>query len=286
MKKIKRVFCLNLIQALLLSLLSLILLAFVFMMHLEESAFAFAVYPLSAYALVVLIVSIVHQAMPAYEKIMQIQFVRQYVDDMNFRMKCILYSSLLFHSLYACMKLIAGLMLDSLWNIQIGLYYLLLVLCRFTFLYHVNYNELGNDLLLEYKKYKRCGYFLVGINAVWMITAVYIVLYNNAYSYPGTLIYVAALYAFYSIIAAIIKVIRWRKRKSPLMHAINHLHLVTAMISIFSLQTAMLSQFGSQDLAMKQLANSVTGGISCVLVMIIGIYMILYARKEIKMIRK
>ena len=286
MKKIKRFFCLNLIQALLLSLLSSILLAFVLMMHLEETAFAFAVYPLCAYPLVVLFVSVVHQAMPAYEKIMQIQFVRQYVDDMNFRMKCILYSSLLFHSLYACMKLIAGLMLDSLWNIQIGLYYLLLVLYRFTFLYHVNYNELGNDLLLEYKKYKRCGYFLVGINVVWMITAVYIVLYNNAYSYPGTLIYVAALYAFYSIIAAIIKVIRWRKRKSPLMHAINHLHLVTAMIAIFSLQTAMLSQFGSQDLAIMQLANSVTGSIGCVLVMIIGIYMILHARKEIKMIRK
>ena len=139
---------------------------------------------------------------------------------------------------------------------------------------------------VEYKKYKRCGYFLVGINAVWMITAVYIVLYNNAYSYPGTLIYAAALYAFYSIIAAIIKTIRWRRVKSPLMHAVNHLHLVTAMIAIFSLQTAMLSQFGSQDLAIMQLANSVTGGIVCVLVMIIGIYMIIHARKEIKMIRK
>lgn len=51
--------------------------------------------------------------------------------------------------------------------------------------------------------------------------------------YPGMLIYVAAMYAFYSLTIAVVNTVRYRKFQSPVLSAAKAVNLTTALVSIF-----------------------------------------------------
>ena len=67
------------------------------------------------------------------------------------------------------------------------------------------------------------------------------------YEYPGVLIYAMAAYFFYAVIIAATNVVKFRRHGSPILSAAKAINLVAAMVSILSLETAMLAQFGSDN---------------------------------------
>lgn len=122
----------------------------------------------------------------------------------------------------------------------------------------------------------------MGINMVWISTTILMVWYHHTYDYPRTMIYVAVLYAFYTIGVAMKNIIRYRKSESPIIKAMNCLHFVTSCLSIFSLQTAMLTQFGDHDsIVMQQTANGMTGTIVCTLIVLLSVSMIRRSYREL-----
>ena len=112
---------------------------------------------------------------------------------------------------------------------------------------------------------------------------IFMVNHNQGFDYPGLLIYAMALYAFYAVILAIINVVKTRRHNSPILSAAKAINLVAAMVSILSLETAMLAQFGGNDDPMfRKAMTAATGGGVCTIVIGMASYMIWRANKNLK----
>lgn len=110
-----------------------------------------------------------------------------------------------------------------------------------------------------------------------------IIKHNHAFEYPGYLIYLIAFYDFYLIINAFIKVFKLLKNNSPLFIASKCINLTVAMISMISLETAMLTQFGNNDdLYFNTIIITCTGFGVCLINSIMSVIMIRYSNKNIK----
>ena len=102
--------------------------------------------------------------------------------------------------------------------------------------------------------------------------------------FPGA---VVALYTFYTTIMAVVNLVRDRKSGSPVMAAARGVNLAAALVSMLSLETAMLTQFndGSKDAFFRRAMIGSTGGAVCVLVTVMGLYMVIHAARRIRKLR-
>ncbi len=106
---------------------------------------------------------------------------------------------------------------------------------------------------------------------------------NRGFEYPGLLIYAMAAYSFYAVTVAIINIVKTRRHNSPVLSAAKAINLVAALVSILSLETAMLAQFGGDDDPMfRRAMTGATGGGVCTIVIGMAIYMIWRANKNLK----
>ena len=95
-----------------------------------------------------------------------------------------------------------------------------------------------------------------------------------------------ALYTFYITVYAIVNVVKYRKYNSPVMLTAKIIALSAALVSMLSLETAMLSEFGAEmPEIQKQILIAATGGGVSVAVVIMSCLMIRRSAKEIKTIR-
>ena len=114
--------------------------------------------------------------------------------------------------------------------------------------------------------------------------AVLMILYQNrGYDYPGVLIYVMALYTFYSTAHAVVELVKYRSFASPVMSAAKSVSLSAALVSMLNLETAMFAQFGG-DMAQKDqnLMIILTGAGISVTVIALSVSLIVRATKEIR----
>lgn len=113
---------------------------------------------------------------------------------------------------------------------------------------------------------------------------VFFVRQEGGYEYPGVLIYVMAMYAFYAVVTAVVNIVKFRGRGGPALSAAKAISLTAALVSMLALETAMLSQFGGEDDAMfRQVMLSVSGGAACAFVFGMAVYMVTHSTKQIKM---
>lgn len=105
---------------------------------------------------------------------------------------------------------------------------------------------------------------------------------NASFSYPGTIIYASALYTFYTMALAIINLVKYRRLGSPILSAAKALNLVSAMMSILGLQTAMISQFDPGNEAFRKTMNTMTGSVVYGVVILIALWRLRHSGKERK----
>ncbi|MGN1116791.1 MAG: hypothetical protein ACI4TH_09495, partial [Candidatus Ornithomonoglobus sp.] len=80
-----------------------------------------------------------------------------------------------------------------------------------------------------------------------------------------------------------VNLIKYRKYGSPVMSAAKVINLTAALVSILSLEMAMLTQFGAaEDPSLRRLMISCTGAGVCVIVLGMAVYMICKATRELK----
>ena len=116
-----------------------------------------------------------------------------------------------------------------------------------------------------------------------------VVLLTNAdggKNYPGIVIYAVAFYTFCKIIFAVINVFRARKRRALSLMIIRDIGYVDACVSILSLQTAMIAQFGGGEESFARMANGMTGATVCLMILGLGIYYMVPAAKATKKRRR
>ena len=106
-------------------------------------------------------------------------------------------------------------------------------------------------------------------------------------SYSSTTADESALYISTSdavtITNATVKLIRFHRRDDPLMSAAKVVSLTAAMVSMLSLETALIARYGDGDMRFHTIMTNVVGGVVCLTELNIAIYMI---RRGNRMIRQ
>ncbi|MGN1367241.1 MAG: hypothetical protein ACI4WX_00095 [Aristaeellaceae bacterium] len=202
-------------------------------------------------------------------------FGRQYVEDFAFRGSVSIYQGMMLNFLYVAFRIFVGIRYASVWFITIAIYYLLLGIMRLSLI--LTYR--GRTMKSEQRCYRRTAWllFLLNIPMGGMITLM--VLTDSGYSYPGYVIYLSAMYTFYSIILSVINLVKFRKLGSPILSAAKVLNFVAALMSLLGLQTAMIAQFSAEGENFRRMMNAITGGSVWLAVILLAVYMLLHSRK-------
>lgn len=285
----KKIFIMPPIPTLLISIPSFALVFYVLAKGGVSPALEYISYILSAYAMILTvtgtagIVKWVRRGIknhPFIRKMLGIPLVERYVSETDFRVEVSLYPSFVINLFYAGIKLFSGILYHSVWFGTLAVYYILLALMRFSLLRHVRKNGKGGlqgkrDLRAELKICRLCGAVLLVLD--WALTGIIVLVVkkNSGFEYPEMLIYVMAMYTFYAVITAAVNVVKFRKHESPAFSVIKVINLTAALVSLLSLQTAMLTQFGAAgDPKFRRIMTASTGAGVSVIVLAMAVYII------------
>ena len=290
---LKKIFCLPPFSTVLAAIFGYGLVIAVAALHITNPILQYGSYIASAYALIVTVTGLVyiHTAIggvrrfvfdhPLMKKFRSTAVGEKYLTDVRFRAGVSLYQGFFVNLLYIVMKLVSGILYRSAWFIALAVYYILLAVMRFLLVRRLNVQE----ECVEWRRYRVCGVMLLFMNQALAGIVIFMVHQNQGFDYPGLLIYAMAAYAFYAVTIAIVNLVKTRRQKSPILSAAKAVNLVTALVSILSLTTALLSQFGSGDegdMAFRKAMTAATGGGVCTIVIGMAIYMIWRANKSLK----
>lgn len=231
-----------------LTVLSTAALVTVFVKGWETTVIAYVTYVLAFYTLCIVSALLVLVLPKRYRAIRQKVYDNplgnRYMTDRAFRTKVWLYISLGINLLYVALQGVQWYLSRSWWFVVLAAYYAILSSMRFILLRYVRKNEIGSSVGLEWRSSRVCACILMLVN-LFLSGAVLLILYENkGFDYPGILIYVMAMYTFYSTINAVIQIIKFRKLGSPVMSTAKVIGLSAALVSMLNLETAMFSQFG------------------------------------------
>lgn len=268
------------------------LLVYIFLSENTESPFAYLCYVFSAYSLTITCAKVIKLSRGAKSSLKTAlsknRFIHRCLTDAAYKTHISLYFSLGINLIYAGMKLVSGVVFQSVWFGTLGVYYLLLAIMRFLLLYRADSNSFGEKQRSELKKYRVCGIILMIMNIALGGVVALVVHKNEGFVYAGYLIYIMAIYAFYTVITAVRNVIVYRRYNSPVMSAAKVVNLAAALVSLLSLETAMLTQFdkGKNPEAFRQIMTGTTGGAVCLIVFSMSIFMIVKSTRKLNILKK
>lgn len=288
---LKRIFCLPPLCTLIVSFFGYGFVLAVMVLKIQNPILQHASYIVSAYALTVTVTGLVYihkisggvrkivSDHPFMKKFRSTEAGEKFLTDVHFRAVVSLYQGFIINFIYIIIKLVSGILYRSAWFIALAIYYFLLALMRLLLIWRVNIQDERSKL----RRYRLCGIMLLFMNQALAGIVIFMVHQNKGFNYPGMLIYAMALYAFYAVILAIINVVKTRHHNSPILSAAKMINLVAAMVSILSLETAMLAEFGGNDGPIfRKTMTATTGAGVCIIVFGMAVYMIWRSNKELK----
>ena len=188
--------------------------------------------------------------------------------------------------LYVCVNILSFFLYRSYWFVFLTVYYVILASMRFLLLRYAEDTRMPQDILSQYRRTRLCAAILLSINFVLSGTVLMILFKDKGFVYPGVLIYAAATYTFYLTVHAIVNMVRYRRHNSPVITMSKAISLSHALVSMLFLETAMLSQFGTDmDEETKRIMIAATGGAVSVIVIALAVQLIARCSKEIKVLR-
>ncbi|MBM6866950.1 hypothetical protein [Collinsella tanakaei] len=180
------------------------------------------------------------------------------------------------HVVFALANIIMGLISRSSWMVSVGIVIAAL---------NVGKSYLASGALMSiarvsdaetYDSLLRCrraGIALVILVLAMSSTVVRIVLDGFGRRYPGGLIYVYAAYAFVLIVVALVNLVRARRTETLAVKGVRAFNLANALISIFALQTVLLTRMDLVHLQLRlpsALAEGGVGGLVCIILVAMG----------------
>lgn len=257
------------------------LLTLVFGKNLEETPLAYGTYVLSAYALAAVVAQMVETGKTLRRKLYAAPLTRRYLTDAFFRVRVGLWFSFGLNLAYAGFKLLCAARDSSFWDGALGLYYFLLCGVRMHLIRKMPVSRAVSEERKELGAYRAAGIFLMLLDLALGGIAVQIVRHGHSYHYAGTLVFAAGFYAFYCLIHSGINTVKYRKFNSPVLSAAKAVNLTTALVSIFSLETALLDQFG-EDGRFREIMTAATACTVCMLVLAIAVYMVIRSGSRLR----
>ena len=292
-----RVLSVPVVVLILLTIVTVVALCYVFINRLDTSVVAFVSYGVSAYtfaAICVRVPSIVKKIKAAMDNSEKISYIKNHhitkrlVNDKLYRGRVVLYKGLITSMLFAAFKMTVAIVYHSVWFGAVAVYYLSLSGMRYLLVKYMkkadavyeNSEDDNERYLMENRGYRVCGYLMFFLNVAMSGMTVQMVLHDKGYTYPGYIIYVSAMYAFYTLTMSIINMVKYRKLNSPVISAAKIIGFASALMSILALQTAMLTQFGAEQHDFIRLMNSMTGAAVCLAIFVMAIIMIYKSKKQ------
>lgn len=206
------------------------------------------------------------------------RFMGRLVSDYRFR--TLTFSAISFgvSMVFALFNGIIGITNSSAWYGAMSAYYILLCFMRSGAIRYVRSSFLRksgeSEIDREVSTCRRSGILLIILGLALGVVVALVTRGEGAKSYPGYMIYVIAAYTFWKVIMSAVNMVKSRKTSSPLLITLRNINHADALVSVLSLENAMLAEFGAEDSAeFSALMLTITGIVVCAGVMVIGISM-------------
>lgn len=251
----------------------------------EEGIIAYISYAMSAYAL--LLISLKIPALIRYIKtqLKQKPYTNRYINDKEFRARVSLYGGLTINLLYSFFKIGTGIIFHSVWDGAMAGYYIVLSVIRFVLVKSdrqaLREENTEGNYITALRRYRLTGILMLVLNIAMSAMIIQMLWQNKSVSYTGTIIYASATYTFYIVVISIVNLVKYYKLHNPILSAAKMLNFAVALMSLFSLQTTMILEFGNDE-DFRQIMNSLSGAGVLIIVFGMAIYMIMRSNKELK----
>lgn len=259
-------------------------LVYVFTHAMDQSFLAYCLYPVSAYTTCVTVYYLVRWGLYIYHRIRSVEWLQPYFNDREYRKLVSMGQGLLVSLFFALFKLTLSMIYHTIWEMAVGIYYLVLCLIR-TNLMRVAKKAMHEKdydrTRTEWINYLRTGIFMFVLNATMSGMAVLMIWQNQGNSYPGFVIYVSAFHAFYALINACVQMFRFRKSGRPVFYSVNAVNLAGALMSIFILQIGLLQMFAEPGL-FTMMMNAMTATAVLASVFALAVLMVVQGIKELQ----
>lgn len=185
---------------------------------------------------------------------------------------------------YAVFCFAAGVMARDAFTGSYGVYILALTVAR-TYLVRGRRSDEGKDtaaaLALGWRRYRNVGWWLLAVNITMSSIVFQAAFREGAFNYPGFSIFAYAAYAFYSVASAGVGLARKRASISPYSKGIQALSACNAMMTLLSLQTALLGRY-SGEATFAFVMDVALGTFICATTVAIAVDAIIKARRAIR----
>ena len=236
-----------------------------------------------------------------------VSFVKKIKEDKKVRERTILYASTAVNYFFVIFQLYGGIRYGSAWFTALGVYYAALTSVTL----YLGLSR-GKDSHEKWKVFRASGWALIVANLA-LVVMVFTMIAAPGITIRGysTVIAVAVtIWTFYLLISAVVGIAKNWKKQDAVAIAENSVRLISAVVSVLMLQTAMIASYGAQVIEETQktlteieelagvptdmnyitndmiqtfvASNRVTGVLVIVLVLGITIYMIVKGSKEYK----
>lgn len=171
------------------------------LLKVKSSMPAYMIYCMSAYCLTIWILPLPRLFRKAkanmIHRLTGTVFGEKYIGDLAFRGSVSICQGMMVNFLYVVFRIFVGIRYASVWFLTMAIYYLLLGIMRLSLI--LSYRNRG--VKSELHCYRRTAWLLFLLNIPMGGMIVLMVRTDSGFSYPGYIIYLSALYTFYSIIS-------------------------------------------------------------------------------------
>lgn len=237
-------------------------LIFIFMNAMEAHPLAYVMYMIAFYTLVIVCVRIPGIIKWWKRVLHENKYTDRYLTDKDLRMRISMYRSLLITFIFATFKIILGFVYDSSWFFAMAGYNVILSLMRFVLVRQSQKKGLSEyeERVRGLQGYRVCGWLMMVLNVAVSVIMFMVIVQRQVIQYNMIVTIGLAAFTFYCFTLAIINMVKYRDRKNPIYAAVKRVDMVKAIVSIFTLQVAMLTTFQGQGAELNTgLMNTLTG---------------------------
>ncbi len=280
----KKAFFPHIAVMILLLIISAAALVAAFIVFGSEHPVSYACYVLAAYTLTVYCFRIPDIVKFVKRQIRKNKFLNRLTTDVHYRVKMSLHGTFYFNMVYALFQLGMAILRSSVLFYSLSAYYFLLALMRMYLLGYAWSNSPGADMVKEYKRYRFCGVAMLILSVALSVIVTYTIVFDTQESYGMIETIAMAAFTFTALSVAIVNVVKYKKYNSPVFSAAKDISLAVAVVSVFSLESAMLAAFadGSMDTEAMLIMTATTGFAVMAFVIGLAIFMISRSTKGMK----
>jgi len=211
------------------------------------------------------------------------KLIQKILSDVHLRMNISLYGALIWNGAFAIFQLGLGFYHKSFWFYSMSAYYVILAIMRFFLLKHTRTHKAGEETLIETKKYCLCGWLLLFMNLTLSVIIFFIIYWNRTFYHHEITTITLAAYTFTTFTFAIINIVRYRKYNSPIYSSAKTITLISACVSMLTLETTMLTTFGGESSPLfRQIILACTGIAVMAFTITMAIIMIVKGTRKLK----